>query len=221
MTTARSGLLGVQVLAEDRLHSSMAKAFVIVVASVTLVVLMVSRAAGAANATKGWHRCDPLSGYGPASLCDGRGRVLFPRLLARYNSAGYTQVVTGFRRSSSRRAIVDTYADWYLFQGECGQNGVIRDCKNWAAREQIRYQTSDGGRRWRPMRFHREATRGEGPGPDPPVQTGHVDDHPPLKPCKWSHAYRDELVDWLGDFGNWCAPADEWKIPDSLKPGAG
>ena len=53
-----------------------------------------------------------------------------------------------------------------------------------------------------PVSFHREVAKSQGPGPDPPVQTGQVDDHPPLKPCKWSHADRDELVDWLGEFGN-------------------
>ena len=67
-----------------------------------------------------------------------------------------------------------------------------------------------------PVSFHREVAKSQGPGPDPPVQTGQVDDHPPLKPCKWSHADRDELVDWLGEFGNWCAPLGEWKVPDPL-----
>ena len=52
-----------------------------------------------------------------------------------------------------------------------------------------------------PVSFHREVAKSQGPGPDPAVQTGQVDDHPPLKPCKWSHADRDELVDWLGEFG--------------------
>jgi hypothetical protein len=152
-----------------------------------------------------------------SALCDGSGRVLFPPLFARYNSAGYTQLVKGFRRTSSRRAIVDTRADWAIIQGECGQNGIIRDCKSWYADELIRYRTSDGGRHWFPVSFHRYVTRSESPGPDPPVHTGSVDDHPPLRPCKWSHAYQDELVSWQSSpFGNWCAPPDQWKVPDSL-----
>jgi hypothetical protein len=69
--------------------------------------------------------------------------------------------------------------------------------------------------------FHRKVTRYEGPGPEPPVQTGSVDDHPPLQPCNWSHADRHVLVRGVGSrFGNWCAPPDEWTMPDSLKPGA-
>jgi hypothetical protein len=179
-------------------------------------------AAAHANATtRGWHRCQPLSNVqGPGSLCDGRGRVLFPWVGERYENSGYTQVVRGFRRTSSRRAIVDTHADWAAIQGECGQNGVIRNCKDWGADEQIRYRTSDGGRHWRPVRFHRKVVRYEGPGPDPPVQTGSVDDHPPLQPCKWSHAQRNVLVRGLGSrLGNWCAPPDEWTMPDSLKIG--
>ena len=165
---------------------------------------------------KGWHRCQPPSNtMGPGSLCDGRGRVLFPFVLERSEHSGYTQVVRGFRRTSSRGAIVDTYADWGVIEGECGQNGVIRDCKDWAAQEQIRYRTSDGGRHWRPVSFHRTVVRYEGPGPDPPVQTGSVDDFPPLQPCNWSHAtHYHELADGLGPrFGNWCAPPDEWKNP--------
>jgi hypothetical protein len=139
---------------------------------------------------------------------------VFPNLWERNGSGGYTQVVTGFRRTSSRRAIVDTHVDWGALSGECGQNGVIRDCKDWVANEQIRYRTIDGGRRWRPVSFHRKVTKYEGPGPDPPVQTGQVDDHPPLQPCKWSHADHGELADGLGSrFGNWCAPPDEWKNP--------
>ena len=51
--------------------------------------------------------------------------------------------------------------------------------------------------------------------------TGSVDDHPPLQPCNWSHADRHVLVRGVGSrFGNWCAPPDEWTMPDSLKPGA-
>jgi hypothetical protein len=182
-----------------------------------LVVLLAMTAVGAAaqaSATKGWHRCQPWQGYGRTALCDGRGHVVFPNLWERHESGGYTQVVTGFRRTSSRRAIVDMHVDWGALSGECGQNGVIRDCKDWVANEQIRYRTIDGGRRWRPVSFHRKVTKYEGPGPDPPVQTGQVDDHPPLQPCKWSHADRGELADGLGSrFGNWCAPPDEWKNP--------
>jgi hypothetical protein len=184
--------------------------------------VIAARAAAQANATKGWHRCQPISGYGRAALCNGQGHVLFPWILDRESqSGGYTQVVTGFRQTSSRRAIVDTHADWGSIQGECGQNGVIRDCKDWVADEQIRYRTSDGGRHWRPVSFHRKVTRYEGPGPEPPVQTGSVDDHPPLQPCNWSHADRHVLARGLGPrFGNWCAPPDEWTMPDSLTPGA-
>jgi hypothetical protein len=186
------------------------------------VVLLVAAAAGAAaqaNTSRGWHRCQRLGSYGLASLCDGRGHVLFPQLFERSSSGGYTQVVTGFHRTSSRRAFVDTYLDWGVIEGECGQNGVIRDCKDWVANEHVRYRTIDGGRHWLPLHFHRIVTKAESPGPDPPVQTGRVDDHPLLEPCKWRHAYRGELVDWVfSQFGNWCAPVEEWKIPDSLWP---
>jgi hypothetical protein len=138
--------------------------------ALVLLVMIAAGAAAQANATKGWHRCQPLSNVeGPGSLCDGRGRVLFPFVLERYENNGYTQAVRGFRQTSSRRAIVDTHADWGSVQGECGQNGVIRDCKDWVADEQIRYRTSDGGRHWRPVSFHRKVTRYEGPGPEPPV----------------------------------------------------
>ena len=146
------------------------------------VVLLLVTAAGAtaqANATRGWHRCQPMQGYGLASLCDGRGRVIFPLLSESSNGGGYSQVVTGFHRSSSRRGFVDTHADWGIIQGECGQNGVIRDCTDWVADERVRYRTLDGGRHWLPLHFHREVTKYEGPGPDPPVVTGRVDDHPP------------------------------------------
>lgn len=178
---------------------------VIAASTAALVGVVAAGPAAQANATGGWHRCQPMQGYGRASLCDGRGRVLFPRLFARSNSAGYTQVVTGFHRSSSRRAIVDTCVNWAIIQGECGQNGVIRDCKDWYADEHVRYRTIDGGRHWLPLHFHRVVTKAESTGPDPPVETGRVDDHPPLRPCKWSHAYQDELVHWLDRFGNWCA----------------
>jgi hypothetical protein len=189
--------------------------------ALVLLVMIAAGAAAQANATKGWHRCQPITGYGRAALCDGRGRVLFSWMYERNEHNGYTQVVTGFRQTSSRRAIVDTHADWGLIQGECGQNGVIRDCKDWVAEEQIRYRTSDGGRHWRPVSFHRKVTRYEGPGPDPPVQTGSVDDHPPLQPCNWTYAYQHVLVRGLGSrFGNWCAPPDEWKVPGSLMPAA-
>jgi hypothetical protein len=185
------------------------------------LVLLVMTAAGAAaqaNAMRGWHRCLPIPGYGLASLCDGRGHALFPGILERNERSGYTQVVRGFRRTLTRRAIVDTHSDWGIIQGECGQNGVIANCKEWAADEQIRYRTSDGGRHWRPVSFHRKVTRSESPGPDPPIQTGSVDDHPPLQPCNWSHAYHHALVSGLSSrLGNWCAPPDEWKVPDSLK----
>jgi hypothetical protein len=186
--------------------------------ALVLLVMTAVGAAAPASATKGWHGCQPISGYGKASLCDARGRVLFPWILERNENSGYTQVVRGFRQTSSRRAIVDTHADWGIIQGECGQNGVVRNCKEWTADEQIRYRTSDGGRRWRPVSFHREVTRSESPGPDPPVRTGYVDDHPPLQACNWSHAHRHVLVAGLGSrFGNWCAPPDEWKVPGSLE----
>jgi hypothetical protein len=189
-----------------------------------LLALLVITAAGAApqaNATKGWHRCQLSMEGGLGSLCDGRGRVLFPWVGDVTQFGSYAQIVRGFRRTSSRRAIVDTHADWGGIQGECGAVGYIRDCKDWVANEQIRYRTSDGGRHWRVVSFHREVTRYEGPGPDPPVQTGFVDDHPPLEPCRWSHALRQhELADPVRLYrsGTWCAPPDEWKVPDSLKP---
>ena len=88
------------------------------------LVLLVMTAAGAAaqaNATKGWHRCQVSIGPGLGSLCDGRGRVLFPWVGEVYERSSYAQVVRGFRRTSSRRAIVDTHVDWGGIWGECGQ----------------------------------------------------------------------------------------------------
>src|SRR5262245_56354361 len=113
-----------------------------------LVVLLVTTAAVAAaqaNATKGWHRCQLFSSYGRSSLCDGRRHVLFPFTFQQHDGGGYAQVVTGFRQTTTRRAIVDTYAKIGTSEGECGQHGVIRDCKWWALDQRIRYQTSDGG----------------------------------------------------------------------------
>lgn len=92
------------------------------------------------------------------------------------------------------------------------------DCKDWYADEHVRYRTPDGGRHWLPLHFHRVVTKAESPGPDPPVETGRVDDHPSLKSCTWSHAYQDEIVHWLDRFGSWCAPVEEWTVPDSLMP---
>ena len=126
--------------------------------ALVLLVITAVAATAQANATKGRHRCQRVQGYG-------RGRVLFPFLFERSGYGGYTQVVTGFRKTSSRRAIADTHADWGIIQGECGQNGVIRDCKSWAAGEQIRYRTSDWGRHWRPVRFHRKARDTTARGP--------------------------------------------------------
>jgi hypothetical protein len=188
--------------------------------AVAFVVVAVAVTAAQASAAKGWHRCEKL-GSGLASLCDGRGHVLFPYIIERNENSGYTQVVRGFHRTGARRAIVDAYADWGVSQGECGQNGVYMNCLEWGAEEHIQYRTSDGGRTWLPVSFHREATKSEGAGPGPPKQTGSVEDDPPLRPCNWSHANRHHvLVEGMrsGYYGNWCAPPDEWKIPDSLKP---
>ena len=80
-----------------------------------LLALLVITAAGAApqaNATKGWHRCQLSMEGGLGSLCDGRGRVLFPWVGEVNARSSYAQIVRGFRRTSSRRAIVDTHADW-------------------------------------------------------------------------------------------------------------
>jgi hypothetical protein len=88
-----------------------------------LVVLAVVGVAAQASGATGWHRCQAVSGYGLGSLCDGRGRVLFPYVLERNENSGYTQAVTGVRLTGSRRAIVDVHADWGIIQGECGQNG--------------------------------------------------------------------------------------------------
>jgi len=190
--------------------------------AVELIVVAVAGVAAAANAAKGWHRCQRVSGYGLAALCDGRGHVLFPWIGERYEHNGYTQVVTGFRRTGPHRAIVDAYADWAIIQGECGQNGRYADCTDWGAGERLRYETSDGGRHWRVVRFHRAVTKLQGPGPDPPVLVGSVADDPPLGPCNWSHADRHALVHGIGPrLGNWCAPPDEWKVPDSLQSRAG
>jgi hypothetical protein len=183
-----------------------------------LLVLAVVGVAAQANGANGWHRCQAVSGYGLGSLCDGRGRVLFPYVLERNENSGYTQAVTGFRLIGPRRAIVDVHADWGIIQGECGQNGVYENCTDWGATERLRYRTSDGGRHWSPVRFHREASKSEGAGPGPPVETGSVDDDPPLRPCDWSHANRHALVEGLHHgYGNWCAPPDEWTVPDSLQ----
>ena len=180
-------------------------------AFVLLLVMTAVGAATQANATPGWHRCQPNIDDQLSSVCDGRGRVLFPYVEV-MGGGEYGQFVRGFRQTSTRRAIADTHVNWGLRQGECGQNGFIKDCVFWAADERIRYRTSDGGRHWRPVSFHRQVTRYEGP------LSESVDDHPPLQPCNWSHAHRHELMSGLGSrFGNWCAPPDEWKVPDSLR----
>lgn len=185
------------------------------VAAASLLAVAVAGLSAQANAAKGWHRCQAQA----SSLCDGRGRVLFPYVLEQNENNGFTQVVTGFRRLGPRRAIVDVHADWGIIQGECGQNGVYANCTEWGATERLRYQTSDGGRRWLPVHFHREVRKWEGPGPDRPVQTGSVEDDPPLHPCDWSHAQRHALSEGMlsGRLGNWCAPPDQWKVPDSLQ----
>jgi hypothetical protein len=183
-----------------------------------LLVLAVAGVAAQANAAKGWHRCQALSGYHLGSLCDGRGRVLFPYVLERNENSGYTQVVTGFRQTDLRHAIVDVHADWGILQGDCGQNCVYQNCTEWGATERLRYRTADGGRHWLPVRFHRKAGKSQGPGPDPPVETGSVEDDPPLHPCDWSHSQRHVLSEGIAPgLGNWCAPPDEWTVPDSLQ----
>ena len=168
-----------------------------------------------ADAKKGWHRCQDSR----ASLCDGRGRVLFPYLLDLSESGGYSQFVSGFRQAGPKRGIVDTQGGWSIIGGDCGQNGVVHGCRMWAGFNHIRYRTSDGGRHWRPIRFHRLVQRLEGPGPDPPAVTGSVEDDPPLTPCDWSHArHHVRVVGQVPGFGNWCAPPDQWAIPKSLVP---
>jgi hypothetical protein len=187
--------------------------------SAALVVLVLAGIGAQSHAAQGWHRCQPLQGYGLASLCDGRGRVLFPYVIERSENSSRTQVVRGSRRIGTKRAFVDAHADWGILQGECGQNGVIENCRQWSATEKIRYRTSDGGKNWLPVSFHRKVTKLESRGPDPPVSTGSVEDDPPLRPCDWSHAHRHVLVDgFRPGLGNWCAPADEWTVPESLLP---
>jgi len=182
--------------------------------AIVLALLAIGAGAAGAAGTKGWHRCEQL-----LSLCDGRGHVIFPYVSDISESSGYRAVVTGFRQTGPKSAIADTRGDWSIIQGDCGQSGVVQNCKEWGGMTHIRYRTSDRGRSWRPVSFHRTVKRWEGPGPDPPIMTGSVEDDPPLTPCDWTHAHRHVLaVGIVPGLGSWCAPPDAWTVPDSLWP---
>jgi hypothetical protein len=192
-----------------------------------VALLGIGVTAGGAGAKGGWHRCEVawtvsngihVTKY-LGSLCNGRGRVIFPYVSDFSESSGYRAIVTGFLQTGAKSAIADVHGDGYILQGECGQNGVIDNCRDWDIESSVRYATSDGGRHWRPIRFHRHVDKWVGPGPGNPPLVGSVDDDPPLAGCGWSHAKRHVLVDGIEPrFGNWCLPPDVWRVPDSLWP---
>jgi len=172
-------------------------------------------AAPGVAAKPAWHRCQKAM-----SLCDGRGRVVFPYVWDYSMSSGYRSIVSGFRKTGARSAIADTRGDWYIkYSGDCGEFGDFRDCTEYEGLVQIRYATADAGRHWRPVRAHRVVHKLQGPGPDPPPVVGTVDDNPPLD-CTWSHMSGGDQVPGPSrtGFGTWCSPEQAWTIPDSLLP---
>lgn len=182
-------------------------------------------AASQAGSKKGWHRCEvawsvtDLEGRTTkhlGSLCDRRGRVIFPFVFDFSEQSGYRALVTGFRRTRPRSGIADVRGEWYTISaGECGAYGAVEGCVEWSGLTRIRYATRDRGHHWLPVRFHRHVEKWEQANDETPgVVTYASDQDLPTRPCHWVHMRnRDEVDGKRHGFGNWCSPKGAWQLP--------
>ena len=128
-------------------------------------------------------------------LCATVAVALFSRSSWTSPKGAATAVITGFRQTRPKIATADVRGDWYIIFGECGQNGVVEQCKEWGGLTHMRYRTSDGGRHWRALTLRRHVDKWEGSGPENPSLVGSVDDEPPATPCSWHHSDQGGLAD--------------------------